>query len=112
MAYQGTTALSSVSNPPILIARGLGGGFNVPTSAPIGSGLWFYGTTGSNTTDAFTASYFSDGQALGLKQGDVVIVVAQTSTVASSQTLLLGCISSMSSTGGTQLSTFSFISST
>ena len=45
--------------------------------------------------------------------GDVMIVAAQTSTVASSQTLYLGIVSSVSSTGGgTQLSTFSFISST
>ena len=48
-----------------------------------------------------------------MKQGDVVIVSALNSTVASSGVLYLGIVSSVSSTGGgTQLSTFSFISST
>lgn len=113
MAYKGSTQLSSVANPPICIGGGIGGGTNVgSTTTPIGNRLWFYGST-DTTTGPFTSGYFSDGYELGMKQGDVMIVSALTSTVSSSQPLYLGIVSSVSSTGGgTQLSTFSFISST
>ena len=111
MAYKGSTELSSVANPPIKIAGGFGGGTNVgSTTSPIGVGLWFYGTT-DTSTGPFTSAYFTDGKALGMKQGDVMIVSALNSTVSSSQPLYLGIVSSVS-TAGTQLSTFSFISST
>ena len=113
MAYQGSTKASSIANPPIQIVRGTGGGTNTgSTTTPIGTGLWFYGTT-DTSTGPFTSGYFSDGYELGMKQGDVMIVSALNSTVSSSQPLYLGIVSSVSSTGGgTQLSTFSFISST
>lgn len=113
MAYKGTTQATSLQNPPIRIGGGLGGQTRVgSTTTPIGNGLWFYGTT-DTSTGPFTAGYFSDGYELGMKQGDVMIVSALNSTVSSSQPLYLGIVSSVSSTGGgTQLSTFSFISST
>ena len=113
MAYKGSTELSSVANPPICIGGGVGGGTNVgSTTTPIGNKLWFYGTT-DTSTGPFVSGYFSDGYTLGMKQGDVVIVSALNSTVSSSNVLYLGIVSSVSSTGaGTQLSTFSFISST
>ena len=111
MAYKGSTELSSVANPPIRIGGGLGGGTNVgSTTTPIGQGLWFHGTT-DTSTGPFVANYFTDGQKLGMKQGDVMIVSALNSTVSSSQVLYIGIVSSVS-TAGTQLSTFAFISST
>ncbi|MCR4331770.1 MAG: hypothetical protein NUV34_03570 [Sulfuricaulis sp.] len=112
MAYSGSTAASSAAFPPILIAGGLGGGRSGSTTTPAGKNIWFFATT-DTSTGPFVAGYFTDGYELGMKQGDVMIVVAQTSTVASSNTLYIGVVSSVSSTGGgTQLSTFSFISST
>lgn len=113
MAYIGSTAASSIANPPSLLQRPLGPGARVAsTGVPIRLGLWVFGST-DTTSSPFTAGYFSDGYEIGMKQGDVVICVGQTSTVSSSQVLMLGCVSSVSSTGGgTQLSTFSFISST
>ena len=113
MAYSGSTAASSAQFPPqVISAGGLGGGRTGSTTTPIGNKLWFFGTT-DTSTGPFVPGYFTDGYELGMKQGDVVIVAAQTSTVASSGTLYLGMVSSVSSTGGgTQLSTFSFISST
>lgn len=112
MAYSGSTAASSAAFPPVCIAGGMGGGRSGSTTTPVGNKLWFFATT-DTSTGPFTAGYFTDGYELGMKQGDVVIVAAQTSTVASSNTLYLGIVSSVSSTGGgTQLSTFSFISST
>lgn len=112
MAYSGTTAASSAQFPPQVIAQGVGGSRSGSTTTPVGNKLWFFGTT-DTSTGPFVAGYFTDGYELGMKQGDVMIVAAQTSTVASSATLYLGIVSSVSSTGGgTQLSTFSFISST
>lgn len=111
MAYKGSTELSSVANPPIQISGGLGGGSNVgSTTSPIGNKLWFYGST-DTTTGPFVANYFTDGLSLGMKQGDVMIVSALASTVASSQPLYMGIIGAVT-TAGTQLSTHSFISST
>jgi len=112
MAYSGTTAASSAQFPPVILAAAMGGGRSGSTTTPVGSKLWLFSTT-DTSTGPFVSGYFSDGYELGMKQGDVVIVAAQTSTVASSGTLYLGMVSSVSSTGGgTQLSTFSFISST
>ena len=113
MAYSGSTKSSSAAFPPVMIAGApIGLGRTGSTTTPIGGRLWMFATTDTSTAP-FTAGYFTDGYELGMAQGDVVIVAAQTSTVASSQTLYLGMVSSVSSTGGgTQLSTFSFISST
>lgn len=113
MAYIGSTASSSIANPPGLIARPLGPGARVAsTGCPIRLGLWVFGSTDTSSSP-FTAGYFSDGYEIGMKQGDIVMCVGMTSTVSSSQVLMIGVVSSVSSTGGgTQLSTFSFISST
>jgi hypothetical protein len=112
MSYSGTTAATSAAFPPVILAAAMGGGRSGSTTTPVGSKLWLFSTT-DTSTGPFTAGYFTDGYELGMKQGDVVIVAAQSSTVASSGTLYLGMVSSVSSTGGgTQLSTFSFISST
>ena len=116
MAYSGTTAASSVQNPPIQIAKGLGGPCRLQGSTtantPIGNGLWFYGTTDVSST-LFAAGAITDGYELGMKQGDVVIISCFISTVSSSGTLTMGIVSSVSSTGGgTQLSSGSFMSST
>lgn len=111
MAYIGTTSGSSIANPPRIVESGPGGRI-ASTGSPISARLWLYASTGTST-DPFTAGFFSDGYAIGMKQGDIVIHVNQTSTVSSSQVLALGVVSSVSSTGaGTQLSTWSFISST
>ncbi|SDH08408.1 hypothetical protein [Pelagibacterium luteolum] len=54
----------STDNPPALIAQGIGGGGR----------LWFY-----KSTDAATAvrvsGYFTNGYDLGMRAGDLVIVV-------------------------------------
>lgn len=111
MPYFGTTAASSVQNPPSQIARPVYSGARLgSTGVTLGLGLWVLGTTDPSSSP-FTANYISDAQALGMKQGDIVFIVGQTSTVASSQTLSMGVVGAVS-TAGTQLSTFSFISST
>jgi hypothetical protein len=111
MAYIGTTSASSIANPPRPVAP-LNEARIASTASPIAARLWLFASTDTSSSP-FTAGYFADGYQLGMKQGDVVICVGQTSTVSSSQVLMLGVVSSVSSTGGgTQLSTFSFISST
>ena len=112
MAYIGTTSASSVANPPRALGIPAGPARIASTGSGLNSNLWIFAST-DTTSSPFTAGYFSDGYSLGMKTGDVVICVGQTSTVTSSHVLMLGVVSSVSTTGGgTQLSTFSFISST
>lgn len=111
MAYLGTTASSSVANPPQCIGPGMGVGGRLGTTlTPMGLRLWIAGTTDTSTS-FFTSNYIADAKPLGMKQGDVLIYVAQTSSVASSQVLGMGVVGAVT-TDGTQLSTFSFMTST
>lgn len=111
MAYFGTTAASSLQNPPRAIqptdiAR-IG-----TTVFPVAARLWLYGSTDTSSAP-FSAGYFVDADKIGMKQGDIVIYAQQASTVGTSQVLGLGIVSSVSTTGGGAcLSTHSFISST
>lgn len=54
----------STSNPPALIAQGIGGANKV----------WAYSSTDAGTA-ADAAGYFTNGVALGMKTGDGIIVV-------------------------------------
>lgn len=112
MAYLGTTASSSVANPPICVNPGIGGSHRIAsTGCPMGNRLWMYGSTEANSSSPFTANFFTDAKNLGMKQGDVVICINMATTVASSQVLSMGAVGAVT-TDGTQLSTHSFISST
>lgn len=116
MSYSGSTAASSVANPPRLI----GGGFaTLPASTGLstdpatqhyqGGQLWFYGST-NLTTDITASNFFSDGKALGMRAGDVVIGV-QFSSAGSSVQLFAGAVTGVS-TSGASLSTGSLMTST
>lgn len=55
----------ATSNPPCLISQGVGGG---------GGRLWFYSSTDASTAvDA--SGYITNGYALGMRAGDVVLVL-------------------------------------
>ncbi len=85
MAYSST-------NPPQMIAQRFGGG---------GPGLWSYRHTDTIAT-VCGSSYFSNGGALGMKVGDVMLVLNTTSTLGS-----IGYVSNAnSSAGATLLSSF------
>jgi hypothetical protein len=56
--------------PPKLVAEGIG----------TGPALWIYSSTDVHT-DVDASDYFSDGDALGMKVSDIVIVVKTTATV-------------------------------
>lgn len=60
----------STSNPPQVMAQ-VGGG---------GARLWYYASTDIHTTVA-GADYFSNGDALGMKVNDAVVVTKTTATV-------------------------------
>lgn len=110
MAYLGSTASSSVSNPPRIVApmdvARIGS-----SAGPIGARLWLYASTEANSTAAFVANYFSDAKNIGMKDGDVVMYVHRNSTATSSAIVGFGVVGAVS-TDGACLSTFSFLSST
>ena len=93
MAYQGSTAASSVSNPPVQIIQTLSqGGFSTSVSTGInmgstqigttlfsvpgralGGNLWYYASTDSSST-VFAAGYFSDWlSSWSMRPGDIPV---------------------------------------
>lgn len=117
MAYSGTTAASSLANPPrqMLVASmsmlsGATGLSTVP-SAPNGQGggMWYYSSTNA-TTDLVASNFFTDGKYLGMKPGDLVTGVQFTSA-GSSVITFFGSVVSVS-TSGASLSTGSLMTST
>jgi hypothetical protein len=71
MAYLGTTAASSVSNPPSMITQGVGG---TPS-------FWSYKSTHTSTS-LKTANFFTDAKVLGINQDDLMFAVNNASTTA------------------------------
>lgn len=101
MGYVGTTAASSLQNPPIQIARGLAGG--ILGSSLQGTGVWFYSSTDLSSV-ASTASYFTDGLYLGMRCGDMVLGVHQSSPGSTTCFAYQGVITN-ATTAGCNLST-------
>lgn len=117
MAYSGSTASSSVANPPRRLIDGImsfpgSTGLTTTPDAPggQGGGLWYYSST-NLTTDLVAAGFFSDGKNLGMRPGDMVMGV-QFSSAGSSVTTFQGAIVSISTAGAASLSTGSLITST
>ena len=130
MAYFGSTAASSVANPPrqlvapfatnpalagsteYLSTQGSTAVNNPNAPGGGGGGLWYYSST--NLTTDLSASgqqpFFTDGFYLGMRAGDVVMG-AQFTSLGSSVITFTGAIVSVS-TAGAALSTGSFMTST
>lgn len=118
MAYSGTTAATSLANPPrqVLVA----GMSALPTSTGLstapaspngqGGGLWYYSST-NLTTDLTAAGFFSDGKTLGMRPGDMVMGV-QFSSAGSTVTSFYGAIVSVSTAGAASFTTGSLMTST
>lgn len=94
LTYVGTSA-GSTGNPPIEIAGGMGGGFQYPyltastVAAPYnvtGNKIWSWAST-SVVSDLVALNSVNDGYQLGIKPGDVLIMV---SASAGSTTPILG----------------------
>jgi len=118
MAYVGSTAASSVSNPPVKIATGIMASYVHSASSIMstaipgtkqGGSLWFYSST-NVSTKVTAANFFTDGKALGMRAGDVVMY-SYYSTAGSSMTLNLAPVKSVS-TSGASLSKSGTIDST
>ena len=109
MAYQGSTLGASAANPPILLARGLGSinntggnvlGSSLQTTQPYngGSGIWYYASSDGSTV-LQGAGYFTDGLYLGMRIGDVLISVSQ-SSLGTSPTCQFGVLVTTNSNAG------------
>lgn len=116
MAYSGTTAASSLANPPAVIAGGVIG--RAAHSSQLSTNLagykqggmvWFYSST-NLTTDIVAANFFTEGYYMGMQAGDIVIG-NQYSSLGSSIQTFIGSIVSVT-TSGAALSTGSLITST
>jgi hypothetical protein len=91
MAYSGSTASSSVANPPRCIvggalygAAGATTGLSTTPDSPNnqGGGVWFYAST-NKTTDLTNGTFFTDGKNLGMRPGDLVVATQFTSAGSS-----------------------------
>lgn len=117
MAYSGSTAATTVANPPRRIVGGIATPpqstslTTNPTRAPGGQGgsIWYYCSTNA-TTDLVASNFFSDGWYLGMRPGDMVMG-CQFTSAASSVVTFWGAVAS-ASTAGASLSTGSLVTST
>lgn len=131
MAYLGSTQSSSVANPPVLLVGAMGAGpdaritggstllytgnnYQQSSTATVRSGLgsgqnlWTYTTT-DMTSAPWDGSYFTDGGALGMRPGDVVMIVQHGTTVMSSYYLRFAVVGYVTTAGTAILSTNSLI---
>lgn len=108
MAYNGSTAATSIANPPRKLVQGIAS--NIGTTALTGTGtaaahsaqggaVWAYVSTDAVNT-VTGADYFSDGKDLGMHPGDFVLG-GYHSTAGSSVEVYLGIVTIVSSTGAT-----------
>lgn len=134
MAYLGSTQASSVANPPIQAFGGIGAGPDVhitggstllftgnnyqqSSTATVraglgsGSGFWTYTTT-DLTSAPWNGEYFTDGGALGMRPGDVVMIKQHGTTVQTSYYLRFAVVGYVTTAGTAVLSTQSLITCT
>lgn len=86
LTYNGTTAGSTLANPPVVLAAAIGGRLNWVTSGSTvdpgtygaGAKLWFYSSSNDPLSELQAAATFNDGVALGMQRGDVLIAVKTT----------------------------------
>ena len=114
MAYVGTTAASTLANPPKRIDGGLLSMRNIreSTSVAEGGGLWVYNSTNQTVALSATAGFFTDAGRLGMRNGDVMIAATYSTQKSTGHILCIGMIafgtteSAFMSTGGMITSTF------
>lgn len=134
MAYLGSTQSSSIANPPVQLFQAMGAGpdvritggstllftgnnYNQSSTATVRAGLgsgesiWSYTTT-DMTSSPWDGSYFTDGGALGMRPGDVVMIKAHGTTVQSSWYLRFAVVGYVTTAGVAILSTATLITGT
>lgn len=107
MAYFGSTAASSVANPPRqLLSAGFSGAAastgllpQAVLGTPNGQGgsLWHYCST-NTTAEVVASNFFTDGKALGMRPGDLVLGVGF-ATSGTSGVGWMGVVSQVSTSG-------------
>ena len=120
MSYSGSTAGSTLANPPLLISSGMArrvlnnGSTIIGTAGGSGAQLWLYTSTNSATeasSGTNSGAFFSDAYALGMRNGDVVMMIG--ATAATTVGFAIGVVQGITSTGaGGYISTGSQVSST
>jgi len=101
----------SVANPPLCIIPRIGGLASNSTSAYNRSvAFWAYNTS-DGTTNMSDAGYFTNGYYLGMRRGDVLIAVCQSTQSSTGSMLAFGILASSNSTAGFQVSTDSRLTS-
>lgn len=109
MTYRGTTAASTLTNPPMaMFAPALGGINRNTTEAYAGRRLWLYNST-HGTTEIMTTGFFTDAYYMGMKQGDIVLGFSNT---GSSVAVFMGVIGAVTTNGAAIASTGGYLSST
>lgn len=106
-------AYDSTGNPPARVDNSLISARNIneSTSVAEGGSLWVYNST-NLTTDLTVANFFSDGDRLGMRNGDILISATHSTQSSTGHVLVIGMITGVSSsgaalsTGGTITSTF------
>jgi hypothetical protein len=128
----GSTQSSSLINQPICIGGGLGGGADLRitggstlyinndygastagTYKPgqgFGQKLWLYHTT-DMTSAPWNSAYFTDAGVMGMRPGDVIMMVRQGTSLGTSQYLSIGVIGNVSTSGAAYVSTQSILTS-
>lgn len=108
MAYFGTTAASSVANPPMRVFGSLGGALNQTSTTGAGGSVWLYGST-NPSTDLTSANFFTDAFYLGMRQGDLVMWYGSS---GSSGFIGFGQLGAVTTSGAAIGSSGAFLSST
>ena len=81
MSYSGTTAATTLVNPPVRVAGSIALS-TVNTSSGLGGGsLWVYKSSDS-FSNIYTTGYFTDGRLLGMRSGDILIAAICSGTSA------------------------------
>ena len=95
MAYAGSTSGSSVANPPALTEYTVAGSTNTGSTDAYAWQQYVYRSTHTQAEVA-AAGFFTDGQALGMKVGNSVMVIGGATSVISQHR-----VTAVSSTGAT-----------
>ena len=95
MAYSGSTAGSTVANPPALVSSWLAGSTNTGSTLLTAYNQWMYVSTHTQA-EAAAAGFITDAQDLGMGLGDSVLVHGATTYVISHHV-----VNAVSSTGAT-----------
>jgi len=113
MAYSGSTALSSVANPPSRVDQGILSLRNVNESTSVNEGgaLWIYNSTNA-ITGMYSTGFFTDGERLGMRNGDLCIGRCSSGQGSTHQRAFLGVLRSSDLSSGFMLSSAGTITST